>query len=112
MTERNEKLRANTEMVFLKSSAIAPKLTLDDFEMLKVLGRGAYGKVMLVEKKDTKQVFAMKSLHKDKLIGKEQLERIKTERSVLEKNKSPFLVGLEYAFQTPDKIFFIMKFMR
>jgi len=67
---------------------------------------------MLVEKKQNKQVYAMKSLHKEDIIDKEQIEHTKTERYVLEKSKSPFLVNLEFAFQTPDKIFFVMTFMK
>ncbi len=67
---------------------------------------------MLVQKKDTKQVFALKSMHKEEIIDKDQIEHTKTERFVLEKSKCPFLVSLEYAFQTPDKVFFVMKFMK
>ena len=67
---------------------------------------------MLVEKKDTREVYAMKSLRKEYIIVKDQIEHTKAERYVLEISNCPFLVGLEYAFQTPDKIFFVMKFMR
>jgi len=87
-------------------------ITINDFEILKVLGRGAFGKVMLVEKKDTKQIFAIKSIHKEAIIEKDQLEHTKTERYILEKVNSPFLVGLEYAFKTNQKIYFVMNFMR
>ena len=45
-------------------------ITLEDFNLLKVLGRGAFGKVMLVEKKDTKEIYALKSLRKEDLIDK------------------------------------------
>jgi len=67
---------------------------------------------MLVEKKDTKQLFALKSMHKEDIIDKDQIEHTKTERYVLEKSRCPFVVGLEFAFQTPDKVFFGMNFMR
>ena len=67
---------------------------------------------MLVEKKDNKQTYAIKSLHKEQIIGQDQIEHTKTERYVLEMSKCPFLVSLEFAFQTPEKIFFVMKFMR
>jgi serum/glucocorticoid-regulated kinase 2 len=108
--KRKEKLKADTETVFTKDQG--NRVTLDDFEILKVLGRGAFGKVMLVEKKDNKQVYALKSMHKEDIIDKDQIEHTKTERFVLEKSKSPFLVSLEYAFQTPSKVFFVMKFMK
>jgi len=111
VNQAKEKLRAKTMTVFNK---VAPsvKVTLDDFDILKVLGRGAFGKVMLVEMKKNKQVYAMKSLHKEEIIDKDQIEHTKTERFVLERSKSPFLVNLVYAFQTPDKIFFVMTFMK
>lgn len=88
------------------------KVTLNDFDLLKVVGRGAFGKVMLVEKKDTKQIYAMKSVHKERIIDRSQLEHVKTERIVLEKSKSPFIVSLEFAFQTPEKIYFVMQFVK
>jgi len=46
------------------------KVTIDDFNILKVIGRGAFGKVMLVEKKDTKKMYALKSLRKNVIIEK------------------------------------------
>ena len=76
------------------------------------MGRGAFGKVMLVEKKDTKEIYALKSLRKEELIDKDQIEHTKTEKMILEHVNHPFLVNLAYAFQTPEKIFFVMQFMK
>lgn len=67
---------------------------------------------MLVEKKDSKEVYALKSLRKEEIIDKEQIEHTKTEKMILEHVNHPFLVNLVYAFQTPEKIFFVMQFMR
>lgn len=53
---------------------------------------------MLVEKRDDKQIYALKSMHKEEIIDKNQIEHTKTERYVLEKSSCPFLVSLEYAF--------------
>jgi len=102
-----EKRRSNTLY-----SRDKKEVSVEDFNVLKVLGRGAFGKVMLVEKKDTKEIFAMKSLRKEDLIDKDQVEHTKTEKRILETINHPFLVNLEYVFQTPEKIFFIMQFMR
>ncbi len=63
---------------------------------------------MLVEKKDSKEVFALKSLRKEEIIDKDQIEHTKTEKMILEHVNHPFLVNLVYAFQTPEKIFFVM----
>jgi serum/glucocorticoid-regulated kinase 2 len=57
---------------------------LEDFQLLKVLGRGAFGKVMLVSKKDTQEIYAMKSIRKEDIIEKDQVEHTKTERRILE----------------------------
>jgi serum/glucocorticoid-regulated kinase 2 len=109
--KKKERLKAATETVYMKDCT-GIKVTLDDFEILKVLGRGAFGKVMLVEKKDSKLVYAIKSMHKEDIIDKDHIEHTRCERYVLEKSQSPFLVSLEFAFQTPEKLFFVMKFMR
>lgn len=67
---------------------------------------------MLVEKRDTKKLYAMKSLHKEDIINAEQVEHIKTERHVLELSTSPFVNRLEFAFQTPEKLFLVMPFLK
>lgn len=67
---------------------------------------------MLVEKKDTKEIYALKSLRKEEIIDKDQVEHTKTEKMILEHVNHPFLVNLAYAFQTPEKIFFVMQFMK
>lgn len=68
-----------------------PKFTLNDFELLKVVGKGSYGKVTLVKKKDTGQLFAMKSLSKPNVKRRNQVEHTRTERRVLGKAKHPFI---------------------
>jgi hypothetical protein len=88
------------------------KATLEDFQILKVLGRGSFGKVCLVEHSTTKELYAMKSLKKDVLISQEQIENTLQEKEILSKIKHPFLVSLAYCFQTVDRIYFIMSFMR
>ena len=54
----------------------------------------------------------MKSISKDDIIKKDQLEHTKTEKIILEHVNHPFLVNLVYAFQTPQKLYFIMQFMK
>ena len=59
-------------------------VNLDSFNFLKVLGKGAFGVVSLVEKKDSKILYAAKAIDKDLLIEKNQLHNLRTERFVLE----------------------------
>jgi len=54
----------------------------------------------------------MKSINKDDIVKKDQIEHTKTEKMILEHVNHPFLVNLAYAFQTPHKLYFIMQFMR
>jgi len=66
--------------------------------------------VLLVEKKNMiGQVYAMKSLRKDALIEKQQVEHTQTEKTILAMANHPNLVGLQWCFQTDDKIFFVME---
>lgn len=67
--------------------------------LLKVLGKGSFGKVLLVKKKDDSQVYAMKQLRKQRVFQRHQVEHTQTERRVLGYLKHPFLVSLHYAFQ-------------
>ena len=64
---------------------------MEDFEMLKVLGKGTFGKVVLCQDKETKEVFAMKILKKDVIVAKDEIAHTLTENRVLQMTKHPFL---------------------
>ena len=59
------------------------KLSLDDFLLLNVIGKGSYGKVLLVRKKDDQNIYAMKILKKKNMIKRKQVEHINTERKIM-----------------------------
>ena len=86
------------------------KLTINDFTTLKVIGKGSYGKVLLVEKKDDKKIYAMKILKKKAMIKRNQVAHIKTERKIMELIDHPFIVKLRYAFQNPQKLYMVMDY--
>uniref|UniRef100_A0AAR2LQ14 Ribosomal protein S6 kinase n=1 Tax=Pygocentrus nattereri TaxID=42514 RepID=A0AAR2LQ14_PYGNA len=84
------------------------------FELLKVLGQGSYGKVFLVRKikgSDTGQLYAMKVLKKATLKVRDRV-RSKMERDILAEVNHPFIVKLHYAFQTEGKLYLILDFLR
>ncbi|XP_054282176.1 ribosomal protein S6 kinase alpha-5-like isoform X2 [Macrosteles quadrilineatus] len=92
------------------------RVDMSCFDLLKVLGTGAYGKVFLVRKKggvDDGRLYAMKVLKKATIVQKKKTtEHTKTERQVLEAvRQSPFLVTLHYAFQTDAKLHLILDFV-
>jgi len=91
-------------------------VSLDDFDLLKVLGTGAYGKVFLVRKltgHDKGKLYAMKVLRKEIVAQKTKtLDHTKTERKVLESIRNePFLVTMHYAFQTKTKLHLILDYV-
>eukprot|EP00607_Mallomonas_marina_P005139 CAMPEP_0182429298 /NCGR_PEP_ID=MMETSP1167-20130531/25665_1 /TAXON_ID=2988 /ORGANISM="Mallomonas Sp, Strain CCMP3275" /LENGTH=424 /DNA_ID=CAMNT_0024612733 /DNA_START=89 /DNA_END=1363 /DNA_ORIENTATION=+ len=88
-------------------------LTVDNFDLIKVLGKGSFGKVMLVRKKDdiSGTLYAMKTLRKQALVKRNQLAHTATERKILQQIHCPFLVHLVYAFQTPEKLYMVLDYM-
>lgn len=86
--------------------------TLADFKKLKVLGKGSFGKVVLVQLTSNNKLFAMKILKKKVIIKRRQVNHTKTERMLLEKLNHPFIVKLYYAFQDEQKLYFITEFMQ
>lgn len=83
------------------------------FSMLRVLGKGSFGKVVLVRKRSEPQrgnLFAMKILRKSHLLRKRQIERTKIERKVLSIVSHPFIMKLHFAFQTEDKLYFVLEY--
>ncbi|KAK2161896.1 hypothetical protein LSH36_108g07124 [Paralvinella palmiformis] len=92
-----------------------PKTGPHDFELLKLLGKGGYGKVFLVRKtrgQDASQIFAMKVLKKATIVrNAKDTAHTKAERNILEGVKHPFIVDLIYAFQTGGKLYLILEYL-
>ncbi|CAK9152152.1 unnamed protein product [Ilex paraguariensis] len=84
---------------------------LEDFEVMKLVGKGGFGKVFQVRKKDTSEIYAMKVIRKDKIIEKNHVEYIKAERDILAKIDHPFIVKLRYSFQSLEKLYLVMDFI-
>ncbi|OQR86801.1 protein kinase [Achlya hypogyna] len=85
-------------------------MTIDDFELLQVLGKGAFGKVILVRKRVGGGIYAVKVLKKQHVVAKNQVEHTKTERKVLQDIDHPFVVRLRYAFQNAGKLYLVMDY--
>jgi len=85
-------------------------MTVDDFTSLKLIGKGSYGKVFLVQKKDDQKIYAMKILKKKAMIKRNQVNHIKTERKIMELIDHPFIVKLIYAFQTSQKLYMVIDY--
>jgi len=113
-TEEFETFRAKIREKIVKNELYQQsinKAKLDDFEFLKVLGEGAFGKVYLVEHKLTNKVLAAKVISKEHILRGDDVDVTMTERRILalgtEKN---FLTTLHSSFQTLNKLFFVMEY--
>ncbi|KAF7271829.1 protein kinase C iota type [Rhynchophorus ferrugineus] len=87
--------------------------SLNDFELIRVIGRGSYAKVLMVELRKTKRIYAMKVIKKALVTDDEDIDWVQTEKHVFETaSNHPFLVGLHSCFQTPSRLFFVIEFVR
>jgi len=108
----------DSEIIEITESTVNPggsKCKHSDFQLLKLLGTGQYGKVFLVRKlvgNDINRVFAMKVLKKASIVvDAKYTAHIKAERSILECVRHPFIVDLIYAFQTGGKLYLILEYL-
>ncbi|NXD12347.1 AKT1 kinase, partial [Nothocercus nigrocapillus] len=86
------------------------KVTMNEFEYLKLLGKGTFGKVILVKEKATGRYYAMKILKKEVIVAKDEVAHTLTENRVLQNSRHPFLTALKYSFQTHDRLCFVMEY--
>merc|ERR1719435_628748 len=88
-------------------------VSLADFDLIKVIGRGSYAKVLMVELKSTKRIYAMKVIKKELVTDDEDIDWVQTEKHVFETaSNHPFLVGLHSCFQTASRLFFVIEFVK
>jgi hypothetical protein len=86
------------------------RITPSSFICLALLGKGSFGEVYLVQKINTQEKFAMKVLRKERIIGHNLLKYAMAERNVLSLSNHPFIVKLNFAFQTSSKLFLILEY--
>ncbi|OMJ67041.1 hypothetical protein SteCoe_35907 [Stentor coeruleus] len=89
-----------------------PKISKKDFEILKLIGKGQFGKVFMVSLKKTGALYAMKVLQKKDIEKNQQKLHTANERSILIKNSSPFIVQLKYSFQDFHQIYLVLEFVQ
>ncbi|KAI9750238.1 MAG: AGC protein kinase Gad8 [Chaenotheca gracillima] len=86
-------------------------LKIEDFELLKVVGKGSFGKVMQVMKNDTHRIYALKTIRKAHIISRSEVAHTLAERSVLAQINNPFIVPLKFSFQSPEKLYLVLAFV-
>ncbi|KAM9703346.1 LOW QUALITY PROTEIN: serine/threonine-protein kinase MRCK beta-like [Menidia menidia] len=86
------------------------RLHRDDFEMLKVIGRGAFGEVAVVKMKNTERVYAMKILNKWEMLKRAETACFREERDVLVRGDSQWITTLHFAFQDENFLYLVMDY--
>ncbi|RHZ12864.1 hypothetical protein DYB37_010094, partial [Aphanomyces astaci] len=84
--------------------------SVDDFEFLRVIGKGTFGKVLMVRHNKTDGIYAMKIISKQFLVDMDSVKYMKSERNIMTKINHPFVIGLEFAFQTESKVYLVMEY--
>ncbi|GAA95001.1 hypothetical protein E5Q_01656 [Mixia osmundae IAM 14324] len=86
-------------------------LSIDAFDLLKVIGKGSFGKVMQVRKKDTGRIYALKTIRKAHIVSRSEVTHTLAERTVLAQVNNPFIVPLKFSFQNPEKLYLVLAFV-
>eukprot|EP00759_Apiculatamorpha_spiralis_P052533 PhF_6_TR5761/c0_g1_i1/m.8496 len=86
-------------------------INLQSFEVLKTLGKGSYGLVSLVRKKDSGHVYALKELDKAQIARERLAEHVLSERQILMRVSHPFIVKLHYTFQTEASLYLVLDYL-
>ncbi|KAI8808055.1 hypothetical protein BJ742DRAFT_289545 [Cladochytrium replicatum] len=84
---------------------------IDDFQIIKAISRGAFGKVFLARKRTTQDLYAIKILKKEDMIKKNMVSQVLAERTVLGLVRSPFVVRMYYAFHNKDYLYLVMEYL-
>ncbi|KAH6570245.1 hypothetical protein BASA60_007849 [Batrachochytrium salamandrivorans] len=87
------------------------RMRISHFQIVKQVGQGGYGQVFLAKKKDTSELCALKRMNKKLLMRMGEIQHILTERDILARTDSPWLVNLLYAFQDMDNVYLAMEFV-
>lgn len=94
-----------------KPVVFTDQVNLNHFRLLRVVGKGAFGKVRIVERKDTGLTFALKYIRKDEVVRSESVRNIIRERRMLEHLNHPFLCNLRYSFQDIEYLYIVVDLM-
>jgi len=113
-SKKRSKSRTNHEKKFKdkEPKKSQRKVVIDDFEMMRVLGKGCAGKVLLVKQRATSELYALKAITKRHVLAHQELQHTLTEQAVLKRmaaeGKDPFVVKLWWSFHDKENLFLVM----
>lgn len=92
------------------ASSVWGAVSIDDFEVLKPISRGAYGRVYLARKKATGDLYAIKVMRKSDLMRKNMVQSARNERNILAMANNPFVVRFFYSFASKENLYIVMEY--
>ncbi|GFH24762.1 serine/threonine protein kinase 15, partial [Haematococcus lacustris] len=93
------------------ATAAPPGMTIDEFDIIKPISRGAFGRVYLARKHATGDLFAIKVMKKRDLIRKNMVESVNNERNILALANNPFVVRFYYSFTSKENLYIVMEYL-
>ena len=109
----NEEVHKKESHVKKTNKIIAStKVELNDFEIIKTIGRGSVGKILLVRYRSTGDLYSIKSMRKDQLLSESLIDNILDEKNILSEGQCEFILQLSFFFQSPERIYFVTPFMK
>ena len=111
VTDTEEDASSWINAIMISNGQKPKKIGINDFEILKVLGRGSLGKVQLVRHIKTKKLYALKSMSKAKLEQINLVFQTLIEKNALLSAHHPFIVSAKYTFQTSTKVFMALDYV-
>ena len=108
---KSENIKKENNILFQVSNNIE-KIDRNSFNIISLIGAGAYSKVWEVKWKKTDMVFAMKEMSKARIIDKKFVKAVISERDILSKINHPFIINLHFSFQDSNKLYLIMDLVK
>ena len=107
-----EKISMYKEVADIVTGSEKP-ISIDDFNLIRVIGRGNFSKVLMAELKENRQMYAIKVVKKELILEDEDIEWVQIEKNVFEiSSNHPFLVGLHSCFQSASRLFYVIEFVQ
>ena len=109
----SEQITQKNKIISKKSGKrVWEKVEMENFDIIKTIGRGSVGKILLAKNKFTGDLYTIKSMRKDQLISENILDDIITEKNILSEGECKFLLTLSFFFQSPERIYLVTPFMK
>ena len=100
------------QTIFIDNKILNSKVDLANFEIIKTIGRGSLGKILLADYKKSNDLYAIKVIRKDQILSDDLIDNILLEKQILTFARNEFILNLSFFFQNKERIYFITPFLK